>query len=66
MTESNQSLLEILLNDSSFKNWANQNNQNDMKFWEAWIGNHPDKVETIYTAKLIITGIANADKKVIV
>jgi len=57
MTESNQSLLKILLNDSSFKNWANQNNQNDMKFWEAWIGNHPDKVETIYTAKLIITGI---------
>lgn len=58
MTESDQSLLEILLNDSSFKNWANQSNQNDMKFWESWIGNHPDKVETIYTAKSIMKGIS--------
>lgn len=58
MNESKQSLLEVLLNDSSFKNWANQSNQNDMEFWESWIGNNPDKVETVYTAKSIITGIS--------
>ncbi|MFK7811278.1 MAG: FecR family protein [Maribacter sp.] len=58
MNESNQSLLEIFLNDSSFKNWANQSNQNDMKFWESWIENNPDKAETVFTAKSIITGIS--------
>ncbi len=58
MNESNQSLLEILLSDSSFKNWANQSNQNDMKFWNSWIADNPDKAETVYTAKAIITGIA--------
>lgn len=58
MNVSNQSLLEVLLNDSSFENWANQSNQNDMEFWESWIGNNPDKLELIYTAKSIITGIS--------
>lgn len=58
MNKGNRSFLELLLNDSSFKNWANQSNQNDMEFWESWIGNHPDQVETIYNAKAIITGIA--------
>ena len=58
MNDTNQSLLEILLNDSSFKNWAKQSNQNDIVFWELWISNNPDKVETVYTAKAILTGIS--------
>ena len=58
MNENNQSLLEIFLNDSSFKSWANQSNQNDMEFWELWISNNPDKIETVYTAKAILTGIS--------
>jgi len=58
MNEHNQSLLEVLLNDSSFNNWASQSNQNDVVFWENWIKNNPDKIETVYTAKSIITGIS--------
>ncbi|GEM_PF-2190587 len=58
MNENNQSLLEVLLNDTSFKNWANQSNQNDVVFWENWIKNNSDKIETVYTAKSIITGIS--------
>lgn len=58
MNESNTSLLEVLLNDSSFKHWANQSNQNDFEFWETWIANNPEKLETVYTAKSILTGIS--------
>lgn len=58
MKEDNTSILEFLLNDSSFKNWVNQSNQNDFEFWETWITNNPEKVETVYTAKSILTGIS--------
>ncbi|MFS4491999.1 FecR family protein [Maribacter sp. 2308TA10-17] len=58
MSETDQSLLEILLNDSSFQNWASRSNQNDMDYWESWVSKNPDKIETAYTAKSIITGIA--------
>ena len=57
MNESDSSLLEILLNDSSFQNWAQRSNQNDMEYWESWISKNPDKIETVYTAKSILTGI---------
>lgn len=57
MNESNRSLFEVLLNDSSFENWVNQSNQNDMEFWESWIRNNPDEMETVYTAKSVIAGI---------
>lgn len=58
MTNNNQSLLEMLLHDSSFKNWANKSNQNDIAFWDAWIAKNPDKIELVYSAKAIIKGIA--------
>ncbi|MBM1106909.1 FecR family protein [Aurantibacter crassamenti] len=58
MGKCNQSLLEILLKDSSFNNWAKKSNQNDMAFWEKWIREHPDTIETVYTARDIIIGIA--------
>ncbi len=58
MTESKQPLLEILLKDSSFNNWANKSNQNDFEFWNSWISKNPDKIEIVNTAKDIIVGIA--------
>ncbi|MGB5821610.1 MAG: FecR family protein [Saonia sp.] len=58
MKEHTQPLLDKLLNDSSFKNWAKNNNKNDVAFWNAWIQNNPEETETIYTAKSIIQGIA--------
>lgn len=57
MNKNNQSLLERLLNDSSFKNWVNQSNQNDIEFWDTWIANHPEDVTTVYNAKSILLGI---------
>lgn len=58
MKESDSSLLEILINDSSFQNWAQRSNQNDMEYWESWINKNPDAIETVYTAKSILTGIS--------
>ncbi len=58
MKEDNQSPLSNLLNDSSFKNWATKSNKNDIVFWNSWIKNNPDKIETAYAAKAIILGIS--------
>ncbi len=58
MANANQSLLESLLNDSSFKNWVNKDNENDVIFWESWLKNNPDKITIAHTARDIITGIS--------
>ncbi len=58
MKEDNQSLLDSLLNDSSFKNWAIKSNKNDIVFWNAWIENNSDEIETVYDARAIILGIS--------
>jgi len=56
-------LLENLLSDSSFINWVKKKNKNDSSFWNLWIKNNPDKVDTVYTAKAIIEGIPFAKNK---
>ncbi|SIS74800.1 FecR family protein [Zobellia uliginosa] len=57
MSKEELSLLEILIEDLSFVNWAKNHNQNDVAFWNNWIRQHPDKIETVYNAKAIILGI---------
>lgn len=51
------SLLEILLTDPSFENWAKNRNQNDVAFWNNWISENPNKIETVSTGRAIILGI---------
>lgn len=58
MEENKQHFLENLLNDSSFKNWVFKSNRNDVAFWNNWINNNPDYIDTIYSAKDIIKGIS--------
>ncbi len=57
MSKKDLSLLEILIEDASFINWAKNQNQNDVAFWNHWIEKHPDQLETIFNAKAIILGI---------
>ncbi len=57
MNKKNRFLFERFLNDSSFKNWANNRNQNDIAFWDAWIRNNPENIALVYNAKAVITGI---------
>tara|TARA_R110002051_G_scaffold227671_2_gene289946 strand:- start:9839 stop:10843 length:1005 start_codon:yes stop_codon:yes gene_type:complete len=64
MEEINNPFLEKLLNDSSFRNWANNNNKNDVEFWNSWIENNPDKLDIVFTAKSIVIGISFNQKLV--
>ena len=45
------------LEDSSFKNWAQQKNGTDINFWEFWIENNPEKKELVYKAKDLVLGV---------
>lgn len=58
MKKSKKPLIESLLNDSSFKNWATESNKNDIAFWNSWIKKHPEQVDDIYTAKTMVLGIS--------
>ncbi len=64
MSKQNLSLLEILIDDISFVNWAKNQNQNDVAFWNNWIEKHPDKIETVFNAKAIILGIQFDNAKI--
>lgn len=57
MKDKTPHLLENLLSDSSFINWVKKRNKNDSSFWNLWIKNNPDKIDTVYTAKAIVEGI---------
>ncbi len=57
MDNIDQKLLENLLEDTSFINWAKKKNQNDINYWNSWISNNESKIETIDLAKSIVIGI---------
>lgn len=57
MKNIDQSLLDNLLEDTSFINWANRSNRNDIQYWNTWVFNNESKIETIEMAKSIILGI---------
>ncbi|MCH3882140.1 MULTISPECIES: FecR family protein [Tenacibaculum] len=46
------------LEDSSFKNWAEQNNATDINYWEYWIANNPEKQELVTKAKDLALGLS--------
>ncbi|MFY0631664.1 MAG: FecR family protein [Flavobacteriaceae bacterium] len=52
-----EKLLEALLKDPSFKNWVDNSNENDIIFWNLWIKDNSDKIETIYIARDILLGV---------
>ncbi len=64
MKEDLKPLLDNLLNDSSFRNWATKSNKNDMAFWNSWINKNPRDIETIYAVKDIILGISFKKKTI--
>lgn len=57
MNNIDQDLLENLLKDTSFINWAKKINRNDIYYWNNWISNNQSKIETIEIAKSITLGI---------
>lgn len=63
MEESKQHFLENLLNDTSFNNWVFKSNRNDIAFWNNWILDNPEYIDTIYNARDIIKGIDFEEKE---
>ncbi len=57
MNNIDQELLENLIEDTSFINWAKKENRNDINYWNSWISNNESKIETVDLAKSMIIGI---------
>ncbi|TLP79641.1 FecR family protein [Maribacter sp. ACAM166] len=49
--------LQYFLDDTSFENWAKSLNKNDIAYWNNWLQNNPQHIETAESAKAIIIGI---------
>lgn len=56
--------VDNLLEDTSFRNWAEGKNQNDIDFWNHYIKQHPDQIATIRLAKDCVLGIHFKPQKV--
>lgn len=57
MFKKNFERLDDFVNDASFINWANHENQNDIDFWQNWLERNPSKLQMAMDAKNIINGI---------
>lgn len=57
MDNKNKFNLQFFLGDISFKNWAKGLNKNDIEYWNNWLLNNPQHIETVENAKAIIVGI---------
>jgi transmembrane sensor len=58
MIKKEYNTINDFLEDTSFKNWALQNNGTDINFWEFWIANNPDKKEIVHKAKDLVLGVS--------
>ncbi|WP_291961943.1 FecR family protein [Maribacter sp.] len=58
MNEKNKYDLHYFLSDASFENWAKGTNKNDIAYWNNWIQNNTEHLETVENAKSIIIGIS--------
>jgi len=57
MDKTNKFDLQYFLTDTSFKNWAKGLNKNDIAYWNNWLLNNPQHIETVENAKAIVVGI---------
>ena len=48
--------------DESFHNWVRHSDEDDWKFWESWLSDHPDKMQEVNQAKRIVKTISFKDK----
>jgi len=57
MEQQDSDLLAKWLNDSSFINWANSRSGEDVKSWEKWLAQNPEKQPLAETGRQIILGL---------
>jgi ferric-dicitrate binding protein FerR (iron transport regulator) len=49
--------IEEFINDPSFINWVNKSQLTDVKFWDHWIYQNPDRKQVVLDAKDIVIGL---------
>ncbi|PQJ23126.1 FecR family protein [Tenacibaculum sp. SG-28] len=57
MTKKTYASIHDFLNDTSFQNWAQNNQLSDVAFWDSWIENNPSKKHLAFEARDILLGI---------
>jgi ferric-dicitrate binding protein FerR (iron transport regulator) len=57
MKKRNYTKIEDFINDTSFINWARNNNLSDIAFWDMWIIENPFKKQLALDAKNILVGV---------
>nr|WP_321246827.1 FecR family protein [uncultured Psychroserpens sp.] len=50
--------IEEFVNDPSFINWVNKSQLTDVKFWDHWIYQNPNKKQMVLDAKDIVLGLS--------
>jgi transmembrane sensor len=54
--------IDDLISNDSFKRWILEKNEEDAKFWNHWLQEHPDELELVATAKVLIVSIIDTDE----
>ena len=62
MIKKEYNTINDFLDDTSFKNWALQENGTDISFWDFWISKNTDREELVNKAKDLVLGVS-FDKK---
>jgi hypothetical protein len=53
----NINTIDDLISNDSFKRWILEKNEKDARFWNQWLEEHPDQLELVATAKVLIVSI---------
>lgn len=58
----NINTIDDLISNDSFKRWILEKNEEDAKFWNHWLEEHPDELELVATAKVLIVSIIDTNE----
>lgn len=56
------STIDDLISNDSFKRWILEKNVTDAQFWHQWLEEHPEKLELVATAKVLIVSIVDSNE----
>ena len=58
----NINTIDDLISNDSFKRWILEKNEEDAKFWNHWLEEHPDQLELVATAKVLMVSIIDTSE----
>lgn len=54
--------IDNLISNNSFQRWILEKNETDAQFWNHWLEEHPDQLELVATAKVLIVSINDTNE----